>query len=152
MYAPLAPVGLAFATASTNALTFSISCSSLKDALPTPACTTPPFSALNCTSPPFAACTAALTSTVTVPTFGFGMRFLGPKTNPNRPTTGIISGVAIQRSNSIVPDCTVCIRSSAPTMSAPAALASSALASLANTATRTDLPVPFGKPTTPRTI
>ena len=37
MYAPLAPAGLAFATASTNALTFSISCSSLKDALPTPA-------------------------------------------------------------------------------------------------------------------
>ena len=33
-----------------------------------------------------------------------------------------------------------------------AAFASSAFASLAKTATRTDLPVPFGKPTTPRTI
>src|SRR6476619_2824385 len=44
------------------------------------------------------------------------------------------------------------MRSSAPTTSAPAALASSALAPLANTATRTSLPVPLGSETTPRTI
>src|SRR6478672_11790948 len=46
----------------------------------------------------------------------------------------------------------VSIRSSAPTTSAPAALASSALAPLANTATLTVLPVPLGRLTTPRTI
>src|SRR5688572_19230544 len=44
------------------------------------------------------------------------------------------------------------IRSSAPTTSAPAFLASSALSPLANTATRTSLPVPLGRLTTPRTI
>jgi hypothetical protein len=37
-------------------------------------------------------------------------------------------------------------------MSAPAALASSALGPRANTATRTVLPVPLGRVTTPRTI
>src|SRR6056297_2230125 len=89
---------------------------------------------------------------VTVPTLGFGIRLRGPSTLPNRPTTGIMSGVAMQRSNSILPPCTVSIRSSAPTMSAPAASASSALAPRANTATRTSLPVPLGRPTTPRTI
>src|SRR6056297_1135375 len=46
----------------------------------------------------------------------------------------------------------VSIRSSAPTMSAPAACASSAFGPRAKTATRTVLPVPFGRPTTPRTI
>ena len=56
-----------------------------------------------------------------------------------------MSGVAMQRSNSILPPCTISIRSSAPTMSAPAAVASSALAPRANTATRTVLPVPLGR-------
>src|SRR5665811_841036 len=42
-------------------------------------------------------------------------------------------------------------RSSKPTMSAPAAFASSALAPCANTATRTVLPVPLGSTTDPRT-
>ena len=58
----------------------------------------------------------------------------------------------MQRSNSIVPPWIVSIRSSAPTMSAPAASASSAFAPRANTATRTVLPVPFGRVTVPRTI
>src|SRR6056297_254950 len=135
-----------------NARTFSTSLASSNDALPTPACTTPAFSALNCTSPPLAFLTASATSMVTVPTLGFGIRLRGPRTLPRRPTIGIMSGVAMQRSNSIVPPCTVSIRSSAPTMSAPAASASSALAPRANTATRTSLPVPLGRPTTPRTI
>ena len=65
---------------------------------------------------------------------------------------GIMSGVAMQRSNAIVPPWIVSIRSSAPTMSAPASVASSALGPRANTATRTVLPVPFGRPTVPRTI
>ena len=42
-------------------------------------------------------------------------------------------------------------KSSIPTISAPAALASSALAPCANTATRTVLPVPAGRTTAPRT-
>src|SRR3546814_799663 len=44
------------------------------------------------------------------------------------------------------------IRSSAPTLSAPAASALSALSPRANTATLTSLPVPAGSVTTPRTI
>ena len=63
-----------------------------------------------------------------------------------------MSGVAIVRSKSILP-CSICAaRSSAPTMSAPAARASSAAAPVANTATRTSLPVPDGRATVPRTI
>jgi hypothetical protein len=89
---------------------------------------------------------------VTVPTFGFGIRFRGPSTLPRRPTIGIMSGVAMQRSNSIVPPWTVSIRSSAPTMSAPAAFGLIGLGPRAKTATRTDLPVPLGRLTVPRTI
>src|SRR6056297_675348 len=113
---------------------------------------TPARSALNCTCPPFASLTACATSIVTVPTLGLGIRLRGPRTLPSRPTTGIMSGVAMQRSKLISPPCTVSMRSSAPTMSAPAASASSALGPRANTATRTVLPVPLGRPTTPRTI
>ena len=63
-----------------------------------------------------------------------------------------MSGVAMQRSKSMLPALTFSTRSSAPTTSAPAALASSALAPRANTPTRTERPVPFGRVTTPRTI
>ena len=63
-----------------------------------------------------------------------------------------MSGVAIQRSKLISPPLTFSTRSSAPTTSAPAALASSAFAPRANTPTRTERPVPFGSVTTPRTI
>ena len=76
----------------------------------------------------------------------------GPSTLPSRPTSGIRSGVAMQRSKSISPLFTFSTRSSAPTTSAPAALASSALAPRANTPTRTVRPEPFGRLTTPRTI
>ena len=58
----------------------------------------------------------------------------------------------MQRSNSIVPPWTFSTRSSAPTTSAPAAVASSALAPRANTPTRTVRPEPFGRLHTPRTI
>src|SRR5690606_4331265 len=139
-------------TASTKARTFSASLASSKDTLPIPAWTTPAFSTLNWTSPPLALPTAAATSIVTVPTLGFGIRLRGPRILPSRPTVGIMSGVAMQRSNSILPLWIVSIRSSAPTISAPAASASSALAPRANTATRTVLPVPLGRLTTPRTI
>ena len=67
----------------------------------------PAFSARNSTAPPLEAATAAVTSIVTVPTFGFGIRPRGPSTLPRRPTSGIMSGVAMQRSKSIVPPWTV---------------------------------------------
>ena len=74
----------------------------------------------------------------------------GVVTLPNG--TGRSLRVAMQRSKSMLPPCTRSTRSSAPTTSAPAALASSALAPRANTATRSERPVPFGNVTTPRTI
>src|SRR6185295_10711436 len=137
MKVPLAPAGLAFCTASANALMFCTSLSAANEALPIPAWTMPAFSTLNSTEPPLAPCTAPVTSMVTVPTFGFGIMPRGPRTLPSRPTRGMRSGVAMQRSKSILPPCTFSTRSSAPTTSAPAAFASSALAPRANTATRT---------------
>src|SRR5262245_5028398 len=131
---------------------FSTSFSGANDALPTPAWTMPAFSTRNSTAPPLAAFTAAVTSMVTVPTFGLGIRPRGPSTLPRRPTSGIMSGVAMQRSKSIAPPCTFSTRSSAPTTSAPAARASSALAPRANTPTRTLRPDPFGSLQTPRPI
>jgi hypothetical protein len=44
-----------------------------------------------------AAFTASATFGVTVPSFGFGIRPLGPSTLPRRPTRPIMSGVAITR-------------------------------------------------------
>ena len=63
-----------------------------------------------------------------------------------------MSGVEITRSKSNFPLFTVSAKSSLPTISAPAASASFAFESLANTATLTVFPVPSGKFTTPRTI
>ena len=71
--------------------------------MPTPACTMPAFSTRNSTEPPLAPLTALVTSIVTVPTFGFGIMPRGPSTLPSRPTSGIMSGVAMQRSKSISP-------------------------------------------------
>ena len=53
----------------------------------------PAFSTRNSTEPPLAPLTALVTSIVTVPTFGFGIRPRGPSTLPSRPTSGIRSGV-----------------------------------------------------------
>ena len=152
MKVPLAPAGRAFCTASANALMFCTRWSAENDALPIPAWTMPAFSTRNSTEPPLAPLTALVTSMVTVPTFGFGIMPRGPNTLPSRPTSGIRSGVATQRSKSMVPPWTFSTRSSAPTTSAPAARASSALAPRANTATRTLRPEPFGRLTMPRTI
>jgi hypothetical protein len=58
----------------------------------------------------------------------------------------------MQRSKLMVPPCTCSTKSSAPTTSAPAALASSALGPRANTATLRVRPEPFGRLHTPRTI
>ena len=61
-----------------------------------------------------------------------------------------MSGVAITTSKSSQPSLILATRSSSPTKSAPAALASSALAPRANTRTRCVLPVPFGNTIAPR--
>ena len=66
---------------------------------------TPAFSTLNCTSPPFAASTAVFH----VHRHGADFRVrhqvgAGRGSYPRRPTSGIMSGVAMQRSNSILPD------------------------------------------------
>src|SRR4051812_12462934 len=69
---------------------------------------------------------------------------------PSRPTTGIMSGVAIAMSKSVKPSCTRWARSSAPTTSAPASSASRALSPFAKTATETLLPSPLGSAIVPR--
>ena len=86
--------------------------------------------------------TALVTSGVTVPVFGFGIRPRGPRMRAIRPTLAIWSGVAMAASNSSQPPWMRSIRSSAPTTSAPAASASAALSPVAKTITRAVLPVP----------
>ena len=82
---------------------------------------------------------------------GFGIRPRGPRIRPRRPTLPIVSGVAIATSNSSQPP-----RSSwrgprrRPRRRRRAAPLG--LLALANTATRTTLPVPWGSTTVPRTI
>src|SRR5262245_2396677 len=75
----------------------------------------------------------------------------GPRIWPSWPTTRIASGLAITRSKLMLPAFTCAARSSMPTMSAPAALASSTFLPAVNTATRRVLPVPCGITVEPRT-
>src|SRR5690606_34231055 len=93
-YLPLAPAGFALTIASVSALKLVLSCSSVKLILPIPEWMMPCFSTRNSTWPPLASLTACATFGVTVPSFGFGIRPLGPSTLPSRPTTPIMSGVA----------------------------------------------------------
>ena len=65
---------------------------------------------------------AFVTSIVTVPALGFGIKPLGPSTRPSLPTTPIMSGVATTTSKSNHPSFWILgINSSPPTKSAPAA-------------------------------
>src|SRR5688500_8300953 len=148
---PFVDAGLALLIAAMSASRFSASASTSNEARPMVHCTIPALSARYCTWPPLAFLTASVTFGVTVPTFGLGMRPRGPSTWPRGPTTFMASGVAITTSKSMNPPLIFSARSSKPTMSAPAALAFSALAPCANTATRTVLPVPRGSTTLPRT-
>src|SRR5262245_55557503 len=151
-YWPLAAAGLARTMASSRASALAEICSFEKERFPTGTCTLPALSTRNSTLPAFASRTARPTSKVTVPSFGLGMSPRGPNTLPSRPTWPIRSGVAMAESNSSQPPCTRSTRSSAPTTSAPASRASRSFSPLANTATRTDLPMPCGSTTAPRTI
>ncbi len=103
------------------------------------------------TLPALDSSTALATSIVTVPTFGFGILPWGPRMRPRRPTTGIMSGVAMAMSKSVKPSSWMrAARSSAPTKSAPASSASRALSPLAKTAIVTVLPRPCGSAIVPR--
>src|SRR6185436_6485311 len=82
---------------------------------------------------------------------GFGISPRGPRIWPSWPTTRIASGLAITRSKLMLPAFTCAARSSMPTMSAPAAFASSTFLPAVNTATRSVLPVPCGITVEPRT-
>ncbi len=134
-----------------NAWTFSSSLSSLNEALPTGACTFAPLSTRNSILPALSSFTALVTSNVTVPDLGFGIRPRGPSTRPSLPTSPIMSGVATIASMSSQPSWIFFTNSSAPAWSAPAASASRAFSPFARTSTRRLLPVPCGSTTVPRT-
>jgi hypothetical protein len=112
------------------------------DALPMTMCRLACLSTRKLIFPPLMSWIALVTSGVTVPVFGFGIRPRGPRMRAIRPTLAIWSGVAIAASKSSQPPWMRSIRSSAPTTSAPAASASAALSPVANTMTRAVLPVP----------
>src|SRR3989442_8508231 len=151
-YVPFDAAGLARTIASMRAMPLAASCSAPNECLPIGVWMLPALSTRNSTLPAFASRAARGTSNVTVPSFGFGMRPRGPSTFPSRPTCPMRSGVAIAVSNSIQPPCTRSTRSSAPITSAPDSRASRSFSPLANTATRTFLPMPCGSTTAPRTI
>ena len=137
--------------ASISVWKLSANCSSVKDAFPTGTWIIFVLSNLYSILPALISLIAFVTSIVTVPAFGFGIRPLGPSTRPRRPTTPIMSGVATTTSKSSHPSFWIFgISSSPPTKSAPAAFASSAFASFANTRIRTFFPVPCGRTTAPR--
>ena len=124
-------------------LKFSVSCSSVKEALPTGQWIIFALSKRYSILPALISLTAFVTSIVTVPAFGFGIKPFGPRTRPKRPTTPIMSGVATTTSKSNHPSFWILgMSSSPPTKSAPAASASATLSPFANTRTRTVLPVP----------
>src|SRR6185312_10366806 len=71
--------------------------------------------------PPLISLIALVTSMVTVPVFGLGMRPRGPRIRAIRPILAIWSGVAIAASKSSQPPWMRATSSSVPTSSAPAA-------------------------------
>src|SRR5574344_870099 len=152
IYLPFAVEGFALLIAATNASTFSLIASAEKETFPTAACILPFLSTLYVTCPPLASLTAFVTSIVTVPVFGFGIKPFGPRILPTLPTIPIQSGVAIKTSKLIFPAWISSAKSSFPTISAPAAFASSIFTPLAKTATLTVFPVPFGRTTAPLII
>src|SRR5262249_28813538 len=72
--------------------------------------------------------------------------------SPHLPPCHMRSGVPMVESKSMKPPWIFSTRSSAPTTSAPASRASRSFSPLANTATRTVLPMPWGNTMAPRTI
>ena len=95
--------------------------------------------------PDFALVIAVLRFSVTEPNFGFGIKPFGPKTFPSFDNFIIIDGVQINFSKFNSPLFIFSIKSSPPTISAPAVFASEALVSSHTTATLTCFPVPTWK-------
>ena len=147
----MAAAGFALAMASMTVSRLVNSFSAPKDALPTGTwmmfCLSRRYSIL----PALASLTALPRSGVTVPALGLGIRPRGPSSLPRRPTLPIMSGVVTTTSKSMKPPWILAIRSSSPTISAPAASAAEAAGPLAMAQTRTVLPVPLGSTTAPRT-
>ena len=106
----------------------------MKLAFPKRTCTIPALSALNSNFPALNSFIALAISLVTVPALGFGINPLGPNTLPSFATFGIISGVAISKSKSILPLLMLSTRSSSPKRSAPADLAFATFSPLVITA------------------
>ena len=127
-----------------------MSCTALNDTLPIGAWTLPVLSTRNSILPALISRTALVTSIVTVPAFGFGIRPRGPRIRPSAPSWPIMSGVATITSHSSQPSLSFWMNST-PTKSAPAASASLARSPWVTTSTRTLLPVPCGSTTVPRT-
>src|SRR6186713_806386 len=148
---PLDVAGFALLRSLISAIRLSLSCAASNFDLPMMQWMIPALSTRYVTWPALAFFTAVATSGVTVPTFGFGMSPRGPRIWPSWPTTRIASGLAITRSKLMLPAFTCAARSSMPTMSAPAAFASSTFLPAVNTATRSVLPVPCGITVEPRT-
>src|SRR6185436_4505550 len=148
---PLDVAGFALLRSLISARRLSLSCAASNFDLPMMQWMIPALSTRYVTWPALAFFTAVATSGVTVPTFGFGMSPRGPRIWPSWPTTRMASGLAITRSKLMLPAFTCAARSSMPTMSAPAALASSTFLPAVNTATRSVLPVPCGITVLPRT-
>src|SRR6188508_3230068 len=148
---PLEVAGFALLRSLISAIRLSLSCAASNFDLPMMQWMIPALSTRYVTWPALAFFTAVATSGVTVPTFGFGMSPRGPRIWPSWPTTRIASGLAITRSKLMLPAFTCAARSSMPTMSAPAAFASSTFLPAVNTATRSVLPVPCGITVEPRT-
>src|SRR6267142_4330016 len=98
MYLPFATDGLALITLVIRTVALSISLAGVNEIFPTGQWTNAVLSVRNSIFPAFTSCTALPTSKVTVPVFGFGIRPLGPRILPRRPTDFITSGVAMRAS------------------------------------------------------
>ena len=123
-YWPLADDGFARTIVSMNARMFSASCSRVNERRPTGAWTFPVLSVRNSIFPALTSFTARVTSNVTVPLLGFGMRPRGPRMRPSFPTSPIMSGVETITSVSSQPSWIFSTTSFPPTTSAPASCAS----------------------------
>src|SRR5699024_4693408 len=102
-YCPFRLLGRALLMASIRVWKLSANCSSVKEAFPIGTWIMFVLSNLYSILPALISLTALVTSMVTVPDLGLGIRPLGPSTRPRRPTTPIMSGVATTTSKSSHP-------------------------------------------------
>src|SRR3974377_530268 len=101
MYLPLATEGFALITLVMTVAALSTSLSGENEILPTGTWTSAVLSVRNSTLAALVSFTAAATSKVTVPVFGFGISPRGPSTLPRRPTDFIMSGEGITGSQAV---------------------------------------------------